>query len=48
MDMDVDIVIETLSAAPRSPYDTQTFRIHYKSFPDFISDPSHCVMDPQL
>jgi len=28
--------------------DTQTFRVHHKSFPDFISDPFRCTMDPQF
>ena len=49
--VDVDIVLGTLSnlhslLAPSAS--TQTFRVHHKSFPDFISDPDRCVMDPQL
>jgi len=46
-----DDVVRTLSnlhslLAPST--DNQTFRVHHKSFPDFISDPDRCVMDPPL
>lgn len=47
----VDVVSGTLSnlhslLAPITG--TKAFRVHHKSFPGFISDPSRCIMDPQL
>jgi len=51
IDVDVDVVLGTLSnlhslLAPSTS--TQTFRVHHKSFPDFIVDPDRCILDPQL
>ena len=49
--VDVNVILGTLSnlhslLSPSA--DTQTFRVHHKSFPDFISDPDRCTMDPQF
>jgi len=49
--IDIRIILGTLSnlhslLAPSA--DTQTFRVHHKSFPDFISNLDRCILDPQL
>ena len=49
--IEINVILRTLSnlhslLAPSA--DTQTFRVHHKSFPDFISDPDRCILDPQL
>jgi len=49
--IDIATILGTLSnihslLAPSA--DTWTFRVHHNSFPDFISDPDRCILDPQL
>ena len=44
--IDIGIILGTLSnlhslLAPSA--ETRTFRVHHKSFPDFISDPNRCT-----
>ena len=47
--IEINVILRTLLnlhslLAPSA--DTQTFRVHHKSFPDFLSDPDRCI--PQL